>query len=84
MKQINLALWITQLGLSTALPLVGFVFLGIWVRDSFGWGQWVVWAGVALGVYTAVTGFLSALKMMRQLVKPPKQEKPPLSFNDHE
>jgi len=29
MKNVNLLIWLTQLGLSVAIPLAGFIFLGI-------------------------------------------------------
>ena len=49
MKQLHLLVWITQLGLSTATPLVGFILLAIWLRDRFCWGNWVIWIGIVLG-----------------------------------
>ena len=51
MKELTLLTWLTQLGLSVAVPLGGFVWLGAWLRDSQGWGDWVFWAGLVLGLY---------------------------------
>ena len=42
MKNLNLIVWLTQLGLSTALPLAGFILLAVWLRSRFGWGDWVI------------------------------------------
>ena len=41
MKNVTLLVWLTQLGLSVALPPAGFIFLAVWLRDSCGWGGWV-------------------------------------------
>ena len=34
MKQYQLLIWLTQLGLSVALPLAGFVLLGVWLHTA--------------------------------------------------
>ena len=84
MKDFNLLIWLTQLGLSVALPLAGFVFLGVWLHESRGWGSWTVWAGIIIGISSAVSGFRNALKTMELMAKDrKKQEPPPVSFNDH-
>ena len=36
MKEVTLLTWVTQLGLSVALPLAGFIFLALWLRSQFG------------------------------------------------
>lgn len=84
MKDLSLLVWLTQLGLSVAVPLGGFILLSLWLRDRFGWGSWVLWVGIVLGVYCAVTGFVSSLRSLERLTKDKKQETPPVSFNDHD
>jgi len=85
MKDITMIVWLTQLGLSVALPPAGFVLLAVWLRDRFAWGNWVLWVGIALGVVCAVNGFRNSLKAMAQTVKDkPGEQKPPVSFNDHD
>ncbi len=84
MKDVSLLTFLTQLGLGVALPLVGFVFLSVWLRDQFGWGNWVVVLGTILGLLFAADGLYWALKTMNRLVKKDKGEKPPVSFNDHD
>lgn len=84
MKDLTLLTWLTQLGLSVAVPLGGFVWLGVWLRDAWGWGDWTIWAGLALGAYCAVDGFRISLKNLDRIVKPKKKEKPPVAFNDHD
>ncbi len=84
MKDVSLLTFLTQLGLGVALPLVGFVFLSVWLRDRFAWGNWVVVLGTILGLLFAADGLYWALKTMSRLVKKDKQEEPPVSFNDHD
>ena len=71
MKDLSLLVWLTQLGLSVALPFGGFILLALWLQSEWGWGQWVLWVGIVLG--------------MERLSKGKKDpEPPPVSFNDHD
>lgn len=84
MKDLNLLVWLTQLGLSFAVPLAGFLFLAVWLNKSCGWGNWVIWVGLVLGLYSAVASFRSSLQIMEKLAAGRKKEDPPpVSFNDH-
>lgn len=85
MKELNLLIWLTQLGLSTALPLGSLLMLGIWLHKTIGWGRWTIWAGLVLGIVGAVNGFRDSLRAMDRMSrskKPP--EAPPVSFNNHD
>ena len=85
MKNINLLIWLTQLGLSVAVPLGGFIWLGIFLRQRFNLGVWVILAGVAVGIVCAVDGLRVSLKAMERMAKDKKeQEPPPVAFNDNE
>ena len=84
MKNLNLLTWIVQLGLSVAAPLAGFVLLAVWLRTSCGWGKWVIFVGLLLGISGAISGLRSSLKIMEQMAKDKKEKKPPMGFNDHE
>lgn len=85
MKDLNLLVWLTQLGFSVAFPLAGFTLLAVWLRDRWGWGEWVVWAGIALGVICAVDGLRTSLKAMERLSRDKKDKQPPpTAFNDHD
>ena len=84
MKELTLLTWLTQLGLSVAVPLGGFVWLGAWLRDSQGWGDWVFWAGLVLGLYCAIDGLRISLKNLARLSRTKKQGPPPMAFNDHD
>lgn len=85
MKDLSLIVWLTQLGLSVAMPLAGFVLLALWLQSKFGWGDWVLWAGIIVGTICAVDGFRNSIKAMERLSKRKKDDAPPpVSFNDHD
>ena len=84
MKNLGLLVWLTQLGLSVAIPPAVFILLAVWLRDRFGLGAWVVIVGILLGVICAVDGLRVSLKAMEQMSRDKQEEKPPLSFNDHD
>ncbi len=83
MKDVKLLVWLTQLGLSTALPLGSFIFLAVWLHQQLGWGQWVIWVGVILGILTALDGLRVSLKAMAHMAAQ-KEEDPPAGYNEHE
>lgn len=83
MKNISLLTWITQLGLSVALPPIGFILLCAWLRSSMGWGVWVVWLGVILGIYCAIQGLVASLRGLERLSKQNDPKHKPVSYNDH-
>ena len=84
MKDLNLLVWLTQLGLSVALPLGGFIVLALWLRNIFSLGNWVLWIGIAIGVLAALDGLLQSMKTLARL-SDKKQDSPPLvSYNDHD
>lgn len=85
MKNLSLWVWLTQLGMSVAAPFAGFLLLALWLQSRFGWGDWVLWAGVILGAVSAIDGFCHSLKMMSRLSRDkPGEESHPVCFNDHD
>lgn len=84
MKNLNLLVYMTQLGLSVALPPLGFILLAVWLRDRWGWGSWVIWAGVVLGIVCAIDGLRTTLKAMERMSRDKKEQESPVSFNDHD
>ena len=85
MKDLSLLVLLSQLGLSVACPLAGFILLGVWLHNDRGWGVWIIWAGIILGLICAVSGFRNALRSMELMSKHKKNpEPPPVSFNDHD
>lgn len=83
MKNLKLLVWLTQLGLSIAVPPAMFILLALWLRDSCGWGGWILWVGIVLGIVSAIDGLRTSLKAMSRLSKSKQQEDPPVSFNEH-
>lgn len=84
MKDLRLLVWLTQLGLSVAFPLGGFILIGIWLNNRFGLGIWTVFAGLALGIVSAVRGFRDSVQVMEKMSGQKKQEAPsPVAFNEH-
>lgn len=86
MKDLSLLIWLSQLGFSVAFPLAGFILLAVWLRDNQGWGSWVLWVGIILGVICSFQGLRSAIRSMELLSKSKKQkddQPPPVGFNDH-
>jgi len=84
MKDLNLLVFVTQLGLSVVAPLAGFILLALWLRNSCGWGDWVIWIGIGLGIFSAVEGLRSSLRAIGRMSGKPSEDKPPVSFNDHD
>jgi len=85
LKDLNLLIWLTQLGLSVAVPPAILIYLAVWLRDDCGWGNWVLWTGIALGILLAIDGLLVSLKTLNRLSKSKKEDTPPpVSFNDHD
>ena len=82
-KNMRLLIWITQLGVSVAAPLAGFLLLAVWLYRRFGWGSWVIVVGAVLGIICAVDGLRVSLKAMERMAQDKKQD-PPIGFNDHE
>lgn len=87
MKDLTLIVYLTQLGLSVALPMAGFVLLAVWLRNTLNWGQWVIFVGIGLGLICAIEGLLSTLKALDRISRKRRgkdDDPPPVSFNDHE
>lgn len=85
MKDFNMLVWLTQLGISVAVPLALCILGAVWLRNRFGLGAWVLILGIGLGLYLAVDGFRTSLKAMEQMSGSKKSdtEEPPVSFNNH-
>ena len=84
MKNLQLLTWLSQLGLSTAIPLAGFILLAVWMKNRFGLGNWVLFVGIGLGLFCSVDGFYKSLKALERVSKEKKKDKPPISFSEHD
>lgn len=85
MRDLTMLVWLTQLGLSVASPLTGFILAAFWLRQRFDLGVWVIIVGFVLGISGAIDGFRVSMKAMEKMTKDKsaKKDPPPLSFNDH-
>ena len=83
MRNLNLLVWLTQLGISVAVPPAAFIWLGVWLRERFALGSWVVILAIVAGIVCALDGLRTSLKAMERMSAEKKQEDPPVSFNDH-
>lgn len=86
MREFNLLVWLTQLGISVAAPLALCTLGALWLRNRFGLGVWVLFVGIGLGIYLAIDGLRTSLKAMERMAKSKDKnsETPPVSFNDHQ
>jgi hypothetical protein len=84
MKNLNLLVWMTQLGFSVAFPPLCFILLASWLRNRWGWGSWVIWTAIALGIVCAIDGLRVCLNAMDKMSKDKEKKEAPVSFNEHD
>lgn len=84
MKNVNLLVWVTQLGLSTAVPLAGFIVLAVWLRNRFDFGSWVIFVGIGLGLFCAIDGLVRNMKALDRMSREKDNNNPPVSFGEHD
>lgn len=76
--------WLTQFGLSVALPPVLFLLGAVWLKNEFALGGWVVLVGLLLGLAGSVGSLRSNLKSIdREGKEDTPRTPPPISFNNH-
>lgn len=84
MKLLNLLMWVSQFGISIIFPTLLFLWLGVWLRDRFSLGIWILVVFGILGVLTSVSTVRSCLRsMLKAAAELSSQEDPPVAFNDH-
>ena len=69
MKELNMLVWITQLGMGVAMPLVGFIWLGIWLKNRFSLGAWCVILFCVIGLITAFVSSIIVIKFLMRYIK---------------
>ena len=84
MKELNLLAWLGQLGLTVAVPPTVFLLLAIWLQNRFALGQWVLWVAIVLGIYSAITGFVSSLRTLSRMTRTEEPDTQTVSFNEHD
>ena len=83
LKELSMLVWLTQLGLSVAFPLAGFIVGAVWLRSTFDLGIWIIVVGIFLGMYCAIQGFVQSMKILSQMHNKKKKDAPSVFFNDH-
>lgn len=84
MKGWDLLIWFPQFGISIAAPLVIFIVLGRFLQEKLGWGPWVIWVCLILGLITAAIGFRDTVRAMLAISgKKKKEPESKVFFNDH-
>ena len=85
MKLLSLLIWVGQFGFSILFPLCFFLLLATWLRAKFELGMWIVIVFGIIGLLTTVRTVRSCLEALKKASEEvSSQEKPPLSFNDHD
>ena len=85
MKEWSLLIWIPQFAISVVFPLILFLMLAVWLRDSCVWGGWVIAAGIVCGLVTAAIGFRDTIRAMLASSGHKKESRDPgVSFNSHD
>lgn len=58
--------YFTQVGLTMVTPPLLCSFGGLWLRDKFGWGNWIVIFCILLGVAIACVGLRDFLRLTQR------------------
>ena len=85
MKFWSLLIWVTQFGLSVIFPVCFFLMIAAWLRNTYGWGNWILILCGLLGVLTTISTVKSCIRSLRKDAERVSDAKePPLAFNDHD
>ncbi|MBQ7541466.1 MAG: AtpZ/AtpI family protein [Clostridia bacterium] len=57
--------YLTQLGLSVAIPPVLCIFGGLWLQKRFALGDWVIAVGLLVGLISGACSFASFIRTVR-------------------
>lgn len=70
--------FLTQFGLSVITPLLLCIFLGVWLKNKFGLGDWIVFTAIIIGLisafYSAASVFVYIFKEAKKSEKEEKHE----------
>ena len=76
--------WLTQFGLSVALPPVLLLLGAVWLKNHFALGSWIVLVGLLLGLFASIGSLHKNLKSIdREGKEDTPRTPPPISFNNH-
>ena len=84
MKILFLLAWVGQFGLSCIFPTLLFLILGVWLKQKFQMGVWIVIILGILGIITSVQTTRSCLASLQKAAEAASDKKErPVSFNKH-
>ncbi len=72
-------IYLTQMGLSLAIPPIVSLWGAGWLQQRFGWGNWVMIAGIVLGIGAMISNLLDYIRMFSRRAKAETKER--ISFN---
>ncbi len=70
---------VSQFGIGVLTPMLLCIFAALWLKNRFGLGDYVVLIGIVLGIGS---GFMSMIKMIRQMSELSKKEDEDESRNE--
>ncbi len=76
-------MWLTELAVSVAAPLMLFVYGAVWARNRWHLGVWIIFVGAALGLYSAFAALKASFTAMGFLNKA-KPDRDKTNFNSHD
>ena len=82
-KGLQDIIWLTQLGLSMILPLIGWLWLCWWLVTSKGAPIWLYLVFIPVGLAAGAESFYHFYRLMVRRQSPKPGEKPPVSFSRH-
>lgn len=65
---------LSQLGLSVIIPPLVCIWLSLWLKEKFNFGDWVVLVGIFLGIASGITSLINYLKVFVKDAKENQQE----------
>lgn len=66
MKYLSLLVWVGQFGFSCLFPTCAFLMLGVYLRERFSLGLWVVIVLGIIGFLTSISTARACLQSMRK------------------
>ena len=64
----------THIGISTAVPIVFFIWGASWLQNKFGLGNWILMLGILLGVTSGMFTFYKEAVIFSKDQKQPTEE----------
>lgn len=73
-KYLKYFTMISQLGISVVAPLALCIIGALWLKNRFSLGDWVVLAGILLGIASGISSFVNYLKGFLQDMRKSDEE----------